>query len=42
MAGTLFWSRLLFAFTVTYHYLMTMGLARIIVYFKWRYLRTGE
>ena len=33
------------AFTITYHYLfpqLTMGLAWIIVYFKWRHLRTGE
>ena len=45
MEGTLFWSRLQFAFTITYHYLfpqLTMGLAWIIVYFKWRYLRTGD
>jgi cytochrome bd ubiquinol oxidase subunit I len=42
---TLFWSRLQFAFTITYHYLfpqLTMGLAWIIVYFKWQHLRTGE
>jgi len=40
-----FWSRLQFAFTVTYHYLfpqLTMGLAWFIVYWKWRALRTGE
>lgn len=45
MEGTLFWSRLQFAFTITYHYLfpqLTMGLAWIIVYFKWRYVRTGD
>jgi cytochrome d ubiquinol oxidase subunit I len=45
MDDTLFWSRLQFAFTVTYHYLfpqLTMGLAWIIVYFKWRNLRTGD
>jgi cytochrome d ubiquinol oxidase subunit I len=45
MEETLFWSRLQFAFTVCYHYLfpqLTMGLAWIIVYFKWRHLRTGE
>jgi cytochrome d ubiquinol oxidase subunit I len=44
MEDTLFWSRLQFAFTITYHYLfpqLTMGLAWIIVYFKWRHLRTG-
>ena len=45
MDDTIFWSRLQFAFTITYHYLfpqLTMGLAWIIVYFKWRHLRTGE
>jgi cytochrome bd ubiquinol oxidase subunit I len=45
MEDTLFWSRLQFAFTISYHYLfpqLTMGLAWIIVYFKWRYLRTGD
>jgi cytochrome bd ubiquinol oxidase subunit I len=45
MDDTLFWSRLQFAFTISYHYLfpqLTMGLAWIIVYFKWRYLRTGD
>ncbi|HEX5400365.1 MAG TPA: cytochrome ubiquinol oxidase subunit I [Verrucomicrobiae bacterium] len=45
MSDTLFWSRLQFAFTITYHYLfpqLTMGLAWIIVYFKWKHLRTGN
>jgi len=45
MEDTLFWSRAQFAFTLTYHYLfpqLTMGLAWIIVYFKWKYLRTGD
>jgi cytochrome d ubiquinol oxidase subunit I len=45
MEDTIFWSRLQFAFTITYHYLfpqLTMGLAWIIVYFKWQQLRTGE
>src|SRR5271169_3021095 len=45
MEDTLFWSRLQFAFTITYHYLfpqLTMGLAWIIVYFRWRYLRTSD
>jgi cytochrome bd ubiquinol oxidase subunit I len=40
-----FWSRLQFAFTVTYHYLfpqLTMGLAWFLVYWKWRALRTGN
>ena len=38
-------SRLQFAFTITYHYLfpqLTMGLAPLIVYWKWRALRTGD
>ena len=45
MNDVLFWSRLQFAFTISYHYLfpqLTMGLAWIIVYFKWRHLRTGD
>lgn len=45
MDDTIFWSRLQFAFTITYHYLfpqLTMGLAWIIVFFKWRHLRTGD
>jgi cytochrome d ubiquinol oxidase subunit I len=45
MEDTLFWSRLQFAFTITFHYLfpqLTMGLVWIIVYFKWRHLRTGD
>jgi cytochrome bd ubiquinol oxidase subunit I len=43
--NTLFWSRLQFGFTLIYHYLfpqLTMGLAWIIVYLKWRHLRTGD
>src|SRR5271154_2963371 len=45
MEETLFWSRLQFAFTLTYHYLfpqLTMGLAWVLVFLKWRHLRTGE
>src|SRR6201986_66533 len=45
MGDTLFWSRLQFAFTITYHYLfpqLTMGLAVFIVYFKWQHLRPGQ
>ena len=45
MEDTLFWSRLQFGFTVTYHYIfpqLTMGLAWIIVYFRWKYLRSGD
>ena len=40
-----FWSRLQFAFTITYHYLfpqLTMGLAWFLVYWKWMAIRTGE
>jgi cytochrome d ubiquinol oxidase subunit I len=40
-----FWSRLQFAFTITYHYLfpqLTMGLAWFLVYWKWRAWRTGD
>jgi cytochrome d ubiquinol oxidase subunit I len=40
-----FWSRIQFAFTITYHYLfpqLTMGLAWFLVYWKWRALRTGD
>jgi cytochrome d ubiquinol oxidase subunit I len=40
-----FWSRLQFAFTLTYHYLfpqLTMGLAWFLVYWKWRALRTSD
>lgn len=40
-----FWHRLQFAFTVTYHYLfpqLTMGLAPLIVLWKWRALRSGD
>ncbi len=39
------WSRLQFAFTLTYHYLfpqLTMGLAWFLVYWKWRALRSGD
>ena len=45
MTDVLFWSRLQFAFTITYHYLfpqLTMGLAWFLIYFKWRHLRTGK
>jgi cytochrome d ubiquinol oxidase subunit I len=45
MADALFWHRLQFAFTLTYHYLfpqLTMGLAWFLVYWKWRALWTGE
>src|SRR5467141_3995645 len=45
LADSAFWSRLQFAFTLTYHYLfpqLTMGLAWFLVFWKWRALRTGE
>jgi cytochrome d ubiquinol oxidase subunit I len=45
MEDVIFWSRLQFAFTITYHYLfpqLTMGLAWFLVYYKWKHLRTGD
>src|SRR5882724_7181270 len=45
MDDALLWHRLQFGFTITYHYLfpqLTMGLAWILVYWKWRHLRTGD
>ncbi len=45
MDDALFWHRLQFAFTITYHYLfpqLTMGLAWFLVYWKWRALRIGD
>jgi cytochrome d ubiquinol oxidase subunit I len=45
MTDALFWHRLHFGFTVTYHYLfpqLTMGLALLILLFKWRAFRTGS
>lgn len=45
MSDPLFWHRLQFGFTVTYHYLfpqLTMGLALFIVVFKWFALRTQD
>ncbi|HMK72737.1 MAG TPA: cytochrome ubiquinol oxidase subunit I, partial [Myxococcaceae bacterium] len=45
MTDPLFWHRLQFGFTVTYHYLfpqLTMGLALLIVVFKWRALKTHD
>lgn len=39
----IFYDRMQFAFTITFHYLfpqLTMGLSLMIVYFKWRFLRT--
>ncbi len=43
MEDMLFYDRMQFAFTITFHYLfpqLTMGLSLLIVYFKWKYLRT--
>ncbi|HTV42158.1 MAG TPA: cytochrome ubiquinol oxidase subunit I [Candidatus Sulfotelmatobacter sp.] len=45
LSNPAFWSRLQFAFTLSYHYLfpqLTMGLAWFIVFWKWRALRTGD
>src|ERR1700761_9158783 len=45
MDDALFWHRLQFAFTITYHYLfpqLPMVLAWFLVYWKWRALRTGD
>ncbi|HLO67420.1 MAG TPA: cytochrome ubiquinol oxidase subunit I [Holophaga sp.] len=45
MDGLLFWHRLQFGFTATFHYLfpqLTMGLALVIVLLKGLALRTGE
>ncbi|MFK7775282.1 MAG: cytochrome ubiquinol oxidase subunit I [Saprospiraceae bacterium] len=42
MEDMIFYDRLQFAFTITFHYIfpqLTMGLSLIIVYFKWKYLR---
>ncbi len=39
----LFYDRMQFAFTITFHYLfpqLTMGLSLLIVYFKWKFLRS--
>lgn len=43
MEDMIFYDRLQFAFTITFHYLfpqLTMGLSLIIIYFKGQYLRT--
>ena len=43
MEDMLFYDRMQFAFTITFHYLfpqLTMGLSLMIVYFKGKYLRT--
>lgn len=43
MEDMILYNRLQFAFTITFHYLfpqLTMGLSLMIVYFKWKFLRT--
>jgi cytochrome d ubiquinol oxidase subunit I len=43
MEDMLFYDRMQFAFTITFHYLfpqLTMGLSLMIVYFKWKFLRS--
>ncbi len=45
MEEMLFYDRMQFAFTVTFHYLfpqLTMGLSLLIVYFKWKFLKTDN
>jgi len=45
MTDPAFWHRVQFAFTITYHYLfpqLTMGLAWLLVFWKWQALRTGD
>ncbi len=44
MEDMIFYDRLQFAFTITFHYIfpqLTMGLSLLIVYFKWKFLRTN-
>jgi len=44
MEDMVFYDRLQFAFTITFHYIfpqLTMGLSLIIVYFKWKYLKSN-
>lgn len=45
MEDLIFYDRLQFAFTITFHYIfpqLTMGLSLMIVYFKWRYLKNKD
>ncbi len=45
MEDMLFYDRLQFGFTITFHYIfpqLTMGLSLIVLFFKWRFLRTQE
>ena len=44
MEDMIFYDRLQFAFTITFHYIfpqLTMGLSLLIVFFKWKYLRNN-
>ncbi|MBC8343107.1 MAG: cytochrome ubiquinol oxidase subunit I [Bacteroidetes bacterium] len=44
MEDMILYDRLQFAFTISFHYLfpqLTMGLSLLIVYFKWKFLRTN-
>lgn len=43
MEDMIFYDRLQFAFTITFHYIfpqLTMGLSLMILYFKWKFLKT--
>ncbi|MGB3342701.1 MAG: cytochrome ubiquinol oxidase subunit I [Aequorivita sp.] len=43
MEDMIFYDRMQFAFTITFHYIfpqLTMGLSLMIVYFKWKFLQT--
>ncbi|WP_366183869.1 cytochrome ubiquinol oxidase subunit I [Flavobacterium ovatum] len=45
MEEMLFYDRMQFAFTITFHYLfpqLTMGLSLIVVYFKYKFLKTND
>lgn len=45
MEDALLYDRIQFGFTISFHYLfpqLTMGLSLLLVWFKWRYLRTGQ
>lgn len=45
MEDALLYDRIQFGFTISFHYLfpqLTMGLSLLMVWFKWRHLRTGD
>ena len=45
MEDMIFYDRLQFAFTISFHYLfpqLTMGLSLMIVWFKWKFLRSKQ